>query len=313
MSSRRFTISALLCIISLALASTGTIAAALPSMGEKGARRPRFTSPIKELKGVFEKERQGVFLPYKDFQRLWRAAQDKPSAVADAPFDYLVSTARFHGNVRGEIAVLRLELTIDVLKDGWVQVPVGLSDVAVSGATLLDAESKKIVPLLRVVDGQYILVTKGKGRYALALDFVRQLETQPGLSIIVAGEGVTSIIVWGLIIGAGALMLRLGGFHRVLIILGAILVGGIARLFLPLLIDQVLRTGIFAAILVPLLWLAQWGFPRFPELRQRWTAGRQKALEARQKKKAWKEPTAKSDSVGDEEKEQDKQSEQDRE
>jgi hypothetical protein len=149
----------------------------------------------------------------------------------------------------------------------------------------------------------------GQGRN---LNFVRQ-GASDRLSIIIAGKGVTSVIVWGLIVGAGVLMLRLGGFHRVLVILGAILVAGIARLFLPLLIDQVLQTGIFAAILVLLLWLAHWGFPRFPQLRQRWTAGRQKALEVRQKKKAWKDPTAKCDSVGDEEKEQDKQSEQDRE
>jgi hypothetical protein len=109
------------------------------------------------------------------------------------------------------------------------------------------------------------------------------------------------------------LMLRLGGFHRVLIILGAILVAGIARLFLPLLIDLVLRTGVFAAILVLLLWLAQWGFPKFPELRQRWIAGRRKALENKQKKKAKiqrKDPTAAKHSASHE---QDKQSKQDRE
>jgi len=37
---------------------------------------------------------------------------------------------------------------------------------------------------LRVVDGEYIFVTKGKGRYVLALDFVRQLETKPGLAVL---------------------------------------------------------------------------------------------------------------------------------
>ncbi|MBL7184919.1 MAG: hypothetical protein ISS70_01225, partial [Phycisphaerae bacterium] len=145
------------------------------------------------------------------------------------------------------------------------------------------------------------------------LNFIRQ-GASGRLSIIVAGKGLTSVIVWGLIVAAGVLMLRLSGFHRVLIILAAMLVAGIARLFLPLLIDQVLRTGIFAAILVLLLWLAQWGFPRLPELRQRWAAGRQKALEKKREKKTGtqrKDPTAKKHSASN--KKQDKQSKQDRE
>ena len=182
MNSRRFTIAALLWGISLVLVSAGK--AAGNEYGKESSSPAKVYVPYKELKGVFEKEDQGVFLPYKEFQRLWRAAQDKPAAVAETPFEYLVSTARFRGNVKEEIATLRLELTIDILKDGWVQAPLGLSDVAVSEATLLDAESKKVTPLLRVVNGQYILVTKGKGRYVLALDFARQLETQPGLAVL---------------------------------------------------------------------------------------------------------------------------------
>jgi hypothetical protein len=140
--------------------------------------------PYKELTDVFEKKQQGVFLPYTDFQRLWRAAQGRPQAVVEAPFEYLISTARFSGSVKEEVAALRLELTLDILGDGWIQVPLGLGEVAVAEATILDADGAKIVPLLRVANGQYVFVTKGRGRYVLALDFVRQLETQPGLAVL---------------------------------------------------------------------------------------------------------------------------------
>jgi len=140
--------------------------------------------PYKELKGVFEKEAQGVFLPYKDFQKLWRAAQGKPADVSEAPFQYLISTARFQGKVKQELATFNLELTIDILADGWIEVPISLGEVAVSAATLTASPAGKSVPLLRVVNGQYVFVTKGKGRYVLAVDFVRQLETQPGLAVL---------------------------------------------------------------------------------------------------------------------------------
>ena len=182
MNSRYSNILAVLCSISSVLASAGKAAA---NEGEKQSSPPaKVYVPYKELKSVFEKEQQGVFLPYKEFQRLWRTAQGKPEVVSEAPFEYLISTARFRGDVKEEIATLRLELTIDILNDGWVQVPLGLGEVAVSEATILKTENTKIVPLLRVVKGEYIFVTKGKGRYVLALDFVRQLETQPGLAVL---------------------------------------------------------------------------------------------------------------------------------
>jgi len=156
--------------------------------------------PYEELKAVFEKEGQGVFLPYTEFQKLWRAARDKPQAVAEAPFEYLVSTARFSGQVAEEIASLKLELTIDILSDEWVQVPLGLSEVAVAQATLVDAESKRVTPLLRVENGGHVLWAKGKGRYVLALDFVRQLETQPGLAVLKYGIPSAAITTLELLI-----------------------------------------------------------------------------------------------------------------
>ncbi len=140
--------------------------------------------PYTELAAVFEKENQGVFLPYQEFERLWRAAQKSPATVGEAPFRYLFSTARFTGHVADEMAVLRLELTIDVLTDEWLEIPIGLADIGVSNASLPGDENRLAVPLLRVVNGQYMLVTKGKGRHTLVVDFVRQLDIQPGLAVL---------------------------------------------------------------------------------------------------------------------------------
>ena len=181
MYGRYFTVIVVLCSISFSLASVGTAAG---DKNNKDTPPGKVYVPYEKLKGVFEKAEQGVFLPYKEFQKLWRAAQGRPAGVSEAPFEYLISAARFKGKVKEELATLRLELTIDILAEGWIQVPVGLGGVAVSEATLLEAKNTNIVPLLRVVNGEYIFVTKGKGRYVLALDFVRQLETKPGLAVL---------------------------------------------------------------------------------------------------------------------------------
>ena len=173
--------------------------------------------PYDKLKSVFEGANQGVFLPYAEFQRLWQAAQGAPANVAPLPTPYLISTARFTGKVNSELASMQLELTLDVLTDEWVEVPLGLDEAAVVkaqfDATAGKAETPVIIepkdpkadlrvlpdgslapdrgakvepaePLLRVRDGQYWLLNKGKGRKVLRIDFMRQLVTQPGLNLL---------------------------------------------------------------------------------------------------------------------------------
>jgi hypothetical protein len=140
--------------------------------------------PYDQLKKVLDSEKQGVFLPYEDFHRLWTAAQGAPAAVEAAPMPYLISTARFTGKVGPELAVMQLELTVDILQDGWVEVPIGLGEVAVAKAEFAAPADTKVQPLLRVVDGRYVLLTKGVGRRVLKIDFVRQLVTQPGLNVL---------------------------------------------------------------------------------------------------------------------------------
>ncbi|OQB82844.1 MAG: hypothetical protein BWX88_03700 [Planctomycetes bacterium ADurb.Bin126] len=158
--------------------------------------------PYDKLKGVMEAEKQGIFLPYSEFERLWKAAQGQPAAVEAAPTPYLISTARFSGQVDGELATIQLELTVDILSDNWVQVPLGLvsslsdalkkkkapddpsGEVAIISAAFTEPADVKLQPLLRVVDGQYLLITRGKGRRVLKIEFVSQLVSRPGLNVL---------------------------------------------------------------------------------------------------------------------------------
>jgi len=155
--------------------------------GQEPATRPaKVYVPYEQLKGVFESEKQGVFLPYDQFRRLWSAARGSPAGVEGAPMPYLISTARFTGKVDRELASMKMELTVDVLASGWVEVPIGLGEVGVAKVSLAGpgGADKAVRPLLRVEAGQYRLLTRGKGRYVLTVEFVRQLITRPGLNIL---------------------------------------------------------------------------------------------------------------------------------
>jgi len=57
-------------------------------------------------------------------------------------------------------------------------------------------------------------------------------------------------------------MLRLGGFVRCLILLGAVVVASIVYLFAPLLVRHTVTAGVWAGLIVLALWTAQWMFVR---------------------------------------------------
>lgn len=161
-----------------------TLAMSAPVLAQGDGGPAKIYVPYEKLKAVFEAVGQGVFLPYDEFQRLWRAAQGDPAGVEQAPMPYLISTARFSGQVDSELASMHLQLTVDILIDGWVEVPIGLADVAVAEASFAGRNREKVRPLLRVVNGKYILLTKGKGRYVLEIEFVRQLVKKTGLQVL---------------------------------------------------------------------------------------------------------------------------------
>jgi hypothetical protein len=182
MDRRHLSIIGLVCAVGLTLVSAPAVAA--DKQNQESSLPAKVYVPYEKLKSVFEKEQQGVFLPYEEFQRLWQAAQGKPADVSAAPFKYLISTARFAGTVKDELATIQLELTVDILAKGWVEVPIALDKVGVSKASFIEPRQPAVKPLLRFADGQYLLTVNGKGRYVLALEFVRQLQTQPGLHVL---------------------------------------------------------------------------------------------------------------------------------
>ena len=157
--------------------------ACLSSLAQEAAGPDKVYVPYEKLKSVFESDKQGVFLPYDEFRKLWQAAQAAPAGVGKAPAPYLISTGRFTGKVGDKLATMQLELTVDILADGWVETPIALGEVAVANVSFVKSESKAR-PLLRVVKGQYRLLTKGRGRHVLRLDFVRQLVTETGLNVL---------------------------------------------------------------------------------------------------------------------------------
>jgi len=125
-------------------------AAEEPASEASSEKEPAFREqtiyiPYEKLRKVFEREGRGVFLPYEQFQALWKAAREKPDPQRpdDSPEAVLLET-RNRATIRGGVMHVEAEITIDVLKRGWHRVPLRLTQSAVTGATI-DGASARLV------------------------------------------------------------------------------------------------------------------------------------------------------------------------
>jgi len=138
--------------------------------------------PYEKLREVFEKEGRGVFLPYEKFQELWKAARAKtaPPPEAKPPVDALVTEVSAVATVSEDVVTVEATVRIEVLKEGWVEVPLRLGDVALTGATL-GQEPARIVADAKA--GYKLLVEKegeAPERLDLSLSFAKAYTKAPG-------------------------------------------------------------------------------------------------------------------------------------
>jgi hypothetical protein len=140
--------------------------------------------PYEDLRKVFEREGRGVFLPYDEFLKLWRKARDKDTAPPPdkPPVEFLVSEARNVATVApgSDTVSVKAQLKIEILKPGWHQVPLRLSDAAVTRASIGGQPAHLAFDAKR----GYTLLVKTEGddpkTIELALEFAKAYTKAPG-------------------------------------------------------------------------------------------------------------------------------------
>ncbi len=138
--------------------------------------------PYEKLQRVFEEHGRGVFLPYEQFQELWRAARQKddPVVTPKPPVAAIIAGIDNVATVEKDVVRVRARLTIDVLAEGWSEVPLRLADAAITSATIGDAPA-------RILGGPaegYRLLVEHKGtepaQVELQLEYARAIGKSPG-------------------------------------------------------------------------------------------------------------------------------------
>ena len=138
--------------------------------------------PYEKLRQVFEKQGRGVFLPYEKFQELWRAAQDKnrPAAEVKPPVGALITEIENVATVEKDVVRVKAKVKIEVLAEGWNEIPLRLSDAAITSATIAGQPAR----ILGEPGQGYRLLIEKKGKQPqqieLALEYARAITRTPG-------------------------------------------------------------------------------------------------------------------------------------
>jgi len=138
--------------------------------------------PYEKLREVFEKHGRGVFLPYEEFDKLWKAARDKkaPADEQRPPVEALITEIENEATVEGDVVKVHAVLKIDILAEGWHEIPLRLANEAIIDAAIAGEPA-------RIVGGDgkgYRLLVHKQGKQPeqieLTLDYAKAIEKQPG-------------------------------------------------------------------------------------------------------------------------------------
>lgn len=166
-------------LVGLASAAVAEPPAATP---EKPLREQTIYVPYDRLRQVFEQHGRGVFLPYEKFQELWQAAQraTRPTGEARPPVGAMLSATDSAAVAGRDVLRVTARLRIDLLTEGWHEVPLRLADTAITTATI-EGQAARI---LGGPEQGYRLLIEKKGKTAeqieLVLEYAKSITKTPG-------------------------------------------------------------------------------------------------------------------------------------
>lgn len=138
--------------------------------------------PYTKLRETFEKEGRGIFLPYEEFQKLWTKARqaDTPKARSEAPTGAIITEIESVAEMSADAATVQATVAIDLLREGWQQVPLQLADAAILSATIDGKPARLTFQPKR----GYTLMVKNESRdptaITLELKYAKAITKSPG-------------------------------------------------------------------------------------------------------------------------------------
>ncbi|MDR2440208.1 MAG: hypothetical protein LBE12_12690 [Planctomycetaceae bacterium] len=127
---------------------------------EKTVNEKTIYIPYEKLRNIFEQPGRGVFVPYDEFKALWDAARAqqpvKPSVTI--PVNAMITETSSTATITEEVVLVESTVSIELLKDGWHEIPLRLADAAITKAVIGEEKAK----ILGSSNGGYRLLVEKK-------------------------------------------------------------------------------------------------------------------------------------------------------
>ena len=195
---RRAVVFALLCTSGVpALSRAQEPAQPMEPAKETPLKEQTIYVPYAKLRAMFEKEGRGVFLPYDKFQELWKQAQAAARKIEDIkpPVGAIITQIDSQATTQKDVVSVTAKVSIDLLTEGWHEVPLRLADAAIRSAKIGDDPARVVF----TPEGYKLLYEKkGKepSQIVLTLEYSKAFSKQPGTNTVTFDAPQASINRW---------------------------------------------------------------------------------------------------------------------
>ncbi len=132
--------------------------------------------PFKNIKDVFNKSDATIFMPYLEYLKLWsEAAGINTDGGIHFPVKAVVTSSSYTGTDRRKCGRIQCELTVQVMGEPWVEVPLRFGNAAIGKVS----SSKSKVFLRGTGNGSYALLLSEKGEHQIQIELLTRVKNSP--------------------------------------------------------------------------------------------------------------------------------------
>ncbi|QDU07209.1 prepilin peptidase [Gimesia aquarii] len=132
--------------------------------------------PFKNIKDVLNKSEATIFMPYLEYLKLWsQSAGIGTEGGINFPVKAVVTSSSYTGTVEENVARIQCDLTIQVIGDPWVEVPLRFGKAAIGKVSSTNSK----VFLRGTGNGSYALLLSEKGEHRVQIELLTRVKNSP--------------------------------------------------------------------------------------------------------------------------------------
>ena len=132
--------------------------------------------PFKNIKEVFNKSDATIFMPYLEYLKLWsQSAGINTDGDVHFPVKAVVTNSSYTGTIEKNVVRLNCNLTVHVMGDPWVEVPLRFGNAAIGKVS----SGKSKVFLRGTGNGSYALLLSEKGEHQIQIELLTRVKNSP--------------------------------------------------------------------------------------------------------------------------------------